>query len=325
MKEIRFSFDEDENLNNDSEFENPEVSDDDIHEILFEFDKNRKAEDTYYNEDEYDEDEEFDDDDFDDEGFEPIEDEKQRGDRKRTKKQRSKFRLKNVILTLLVIAGAVVILLASPVFSVNNIEINELNYFTTDEICSMIGLSVGDNGVFFNKTKAEKTLANDKYISSAEITFKMPDTMIITVDENKIYGYISYLNSYLYIDKDGRVIDIKTETEENLPIIEGLKFSTFTQGEIIPVENEDAFSAALIISRAMSKYDVLDKDVTINVADEDNIYAYVDNIKVLLGDTTRMEEKIKTMAEAILEIPDGDRGTLDLQDLDKTIIFKYST
>ena len=38
-----------------------------------------------------------------------------------------------------------------------------------------------------------------------------------------------------------------------------------------------------------------------------------------------MEEKIKTMSEAVKEIPDGDRGTLDLRDLSKPIIFKYST
>ena len=91
------------------------------------------------------------------------------------------------------------------------------------------------------------------------------------------------------------------------------------------VENEDSFEAAPIISNAMSKYEVEGKKVNVNVADCDNLYAYIDNIKVLLGDTSRMEEKIKTMAEAVAEIPEGDMGTLDLQDLSKPIIFKYST
>ena len=91
------------------------------------------------------------------------------------------------------------------------------------------------------------------------------------------------------------------------------------------MENSEAFDAALIISKAMLKYDMLDKKISINVADSDNIYAYIDNIKVLLGDTARMEEKIKTMSEAVAEIPDGDRGTLDLRDLSKPIIFKYTT
>ena len=46
--------------------------------------------------------------------------------------------------------------------------------------------------------------------------------MVITIDENRIYGYINYLGDYLYIDREGRVIDVKGETEESLPVIEGL-------------------------------------------------------------------------------------------------------
>lgn len=240
-------------------------------------------------------------------------------------KRGKKDTLKKIALAIVIFAASGAVILASPVFAVNNIEVNELKYFTKDEICTKIGLSQGDNGVFFNKGKAEKKLEEDKYIYSAEISFKLPDTMVITVDENRIYGYIPYLGSYLYINREGRVIDIKNETEEKLPVIEGLEFGYFTQGEIIPVENSEAFNTALIISRAMSKYEMLDKKISINVSDSENIYAYIDNIKVLLGDTTRMEEKIKTMSEAVKEIPDGDRGTLDLRDLSKPIIFKYST
>lgn len=45
----------------------------------------------------------------------------------------------------------------------------------------------------------------------------------------------------MYINREGRVIDIKNETEEKLPVIEGLEFGYFTQGEIIPVENQRGF------------------------------------------------------------------------------------
>ncbi|MPM63533.1 hypothetical protein SDC9_110413 [bioreactor metagenome] len=149
--------------------------------------------------------------------------------------------------------------------------------------------------------------------------------MIVSVNENRVCGYIEYLGSYLYIDRSGKVIDINKETKESLPIIEGLKFSSFTINTKIPVENQDAFLTALAVSNAMSKYEVLDDAVSINVSDIQNLYAYIDNIKVLLGDNSRIEEKIKTMAEAVKEIPEGDRGTLDLTDLSKPIIFKYTT
>ena len=246
-------------------------------------------------------------------------------DIKRASRQRRKSIAVKILAGIAILAAIGAVFLASPVFAVRVIEMNELQYFTKEEICSRIGLETGDNGVFFNKGRAEKLLENDKYISEADISFRFPDTMVITIDENRICGYINYLGNYLYIDREGRVIDVKSETQESLPIIEGLKFSSFTVGEVMQVQNEEAFEAALIISKAMSKYEVEGKAVSINVSNTDSIYAYVDNIKVLLGDTSRMEEKIKTMAEAVAEIPEGDMGTLDLQDLSKPIIFKYST
>lgn len=241
------------------------------------------------------------------------------------KKTIKNIRLKKVLFVLTAIFGTAFFIAASPVFAVDKIVMNDLHYFTKDEICSQIGLNTGVNGIFFNKLKAENILKDSPYISSVKISFKLPDTMIVSVSENKICGYIKYLGSFLYIDRTGRVIDIKNETEESLPIIEGLKFSSFTINSEIPVENTEAFQAALSVSNAMCKYGVLDDAVSINVSDIDNLYAYINNVKVLLGDNSRMEEKIKTMAEAVKEISKEDRGTLDLTDLSKPIIFKYTT
>lgn len=363
MKEIRFSFDEDNNDSIDtkdidreiesifgniknnsldevfqekSEIEINDFKQNGIYNKYNEQSDNENTDDLDYYDDDYDQiddaEEEFDSDE------ENIEDEIECHEKKerirRTKSKvnntkRKRFfymkKVKALMLTIIITAGTVVVLLASPLFAVKNIEINDMHYFTKEEICSRIGLNIDDNGVFFNCNKAEKKLKEDKNISLAEITFKMPDTMIINISENRVYGYIPYLGSYLYIDRDGRVLEIKNEIAEKLPVIDGLQFDSFTQGEIIPVQNTDAFETALIISKAMMKYEMLDKTIKINVSDSKAIYAYVDNVKVLLGDTSRMEEKIKTMSEAVKEIPEGDRGTLNLEDLDKPIIFKYTT
>lgn len=346
MKEIKFSFDEDNGKKDSKEAEVIDLSEyrEYIKEFFAEKTDDDDEDDSIDEElisdedsiDDTDESKETDSglsEEYDDEYDDEYEDRKLTDKKiRKTQKKRTGNVQKNkkgiavkVVGVAAAIAAVSVVFLASPIFAVKNIEINELQYFTKEDICSRIGLYEGDNGVFFNKGKAEKTLKSDKYISDADLSFRFPDTMVVTINENRICGYIHYLDNYLYLDREGRVIDVKKETSESLPIIEGLEFSSFTVGEIMNVENEEAFESALIISKAMSKYEILDKNVSINVADSENIYAYVDNIKVLLGDTTRMEEKIKTMSEAIAEIPDGDMGTLDLQDLSQPIIFKYST
>jgi len=61
------------------------------------------------------------------------------------------------------------------------------------------------------------------------------------------------------------------------------------------------------------------------VSDTENIIAYVKKIEVNLGDVSNSDQKIRTMGEIIKQIPEGDRGTLDLSDISKPIIFKYLT
>ena len=247
---------------------------------------------------------------------------KKRNGRKRRKKRSRAKTLLLIVIVAAICAGA---FLASPVFSVTQIEINDTEYFSKEDICRIIGLSEGKNGIFFNKKGAEKTLEANKYIASAEIKFEMPDKMIIKINENRVVGFIPYLSNYLYIDRYGRVLDIGSEALGSIPVIEGLKFSSFTMGQEIDVENGDSFESALVVSKAMTKFKTEGKTVRLNVSDSKNILAYIDNIKIILGDTSRIEEKIKTMNEAVKQIPEGDRGTLDLRDLNNTIIFKYST
>ena len=61
-------------------------------------------------------------------------------------KRGKKDTLKKIALAIVIFAASGAVILASPVFAVNNIEVNELKYFTKDEICTKIGLSQGDNG-----------------------------------------------------------------------------------------------------------------------------------------------------------------------------------
>lgn len=349
MKEIRYSFDTDDDIEKTTEqsmsddYNEEDAYEDEFEDNNFENELNFLSKDEDNNAFKEDEDDSSDNGEninetnnaiFNDEADDKIENEiaertavkrKKAGKSSRNKKYINNIKLKRLLVVLAVIIGTAFCIAASPVFAVDKIVMNDLHYFTKDEICSQIGLFSGTNGIFFNKLKAENILEGSPYISSVKISFKLPNTMIVSISENKIIGYIKYLGSYLYIDRTGCVLDIKKETEESLPIIEGLDFSSFTINKEIPVENLEAFQAALTVSNSMSKYGVLDDAVSINVSDTDNLYAYINNVKVLLGDNSRMEEKIKTMAEAAKEIPEEDMGTLDLTDLSKPIIFKYTT
>lgn len=219
-------------------------------------------------------------------------------------------------------------LLLSPIFALKNIAVEGANHYTTAQLCEMIGLSEGDNILFFGKGKAAQTLEKDPYIADAKLSMRVPDTIVIEVKERKVRGYVPYMGSYLYIDEAGRVLDVQEACHDALPLVKGLSFGSFTLGEVIPVENTEALDIMLHISQLIEKYELLDLVVEIDVSNPDNIYAYVNQVQIILGDMENGDTKIRYMAEVMKTIPKEDRGTLDLSELDKphgTVVFRYLT
>lgn len=136
------------------------------------------------------------------------------------------------------------------------------------------------------------------------------------------------MGAYLYIDDEGRVLDVQEACHEALPLVKGLLFDSFTKGEVIPVQNPGALDSVLRISQLMEKYELLDLVVEIDVSAPDDIYAYVNQVQIHLGNMKNGDTKIRYMAEIMREIPEEDRGMLDLSELDKptgSVVFQYLT
>ena len=111
----------------------------------------------------------------------------------------------------------------------------------------------------------------------------------------------------------------------NLPIVEGLEFDSFKIGDTLDVDNEESFEVIVTIAQLITKYNILEDIVRIDVKDPKNIKASMKNVEVLLGDLKDCDEKIRTMVAVMEQINDNDRGTLDLSDLSQPIVFKYLT
>ena len=228
------------------------------------------------------------------------------------------------VLGLVVVIG----ILLSPVFALKSVAAEGANHYTAEQLCAMIGLNEGDNILFFGKGKAAQVLEQDPYIADAKLSMRVPDTIIIEVKERKVRGYVPYMGSYLYIDEAGRVLDVQEACHEALPVVKGLAFGSFTLGEVIPVENPEALDVVLQISQMMEKYELLDIVVEIDVSNPKSIHAYVNQVQIIFGDMENGDTKIRYMAEVMKTIPEEDRGTLDLSELDKpngTVVFRYLT
>ena len=224
-----------------------------------------------------------------------------------------------------ILAIIAVLVMLSPFFSIKTINVTDMERYGRDEILQMAGINEGKNIFLFSAIKSSKTLEQNTYFEKVKIKRTLPNTVSIDIKERRVRGYVPYMGSYLYIDEYGRVLEISSGFTKKLPVVEGLKFDSFTIGEKIDANNLDAFNVMVIIAQMMTKYELLDTVVKIDVSNTQNIKAYVNKIEVNLGDISNSDQKIRTMAEIVKKIPEGDRGTLDLSDISKPLVFKYLT
>lgn len=230
-----------------------------------------------------------------------------------------------MVLFLLLVMIALASILFSPLFSAKHINVTNLEKYTDTEICQKIGLFPNTNIILFGKRTAVKKLKLDPYIASAEVSMKLPDTISIKINERKVRGYVPYMGAYLYIDEYGRVLDTQTFFAKSLPIVNGLQFNHFQLGELLQVDNPQSFDVVVTIAQMMTKYGLLDMVVKIDVSNPKNVHAYVNQVDIRLGDIKDCDQKIRIMAEIMKTIPQEDRGTLDLSDITRPIVFQYLT
>ncbi|NDO45878.1 FtsQ-type POTRA domain-containing protein [Clostridium sp. MD294] len=238
------------------------------------------------------------------------------------KKIRKKLSLKFIMILLVACLGGVGIIF-SPIFSVKIVEITEMEQYSDEDICNIIGLKTGANIFLYDKKKATEILNENNYIETAEIIAQLPSTIYINIDERKVRGYVPYAGAYLYIDEYGRVLDVQNETKKALPVVYGLKFDQFRLGELLDAKNKESFDVVVLISQMITKYELLNNIMEIDVNDPENITASINQIEIRFGSIENCEQKMAYLAQILSTIPEKDRGVLDLSDMSRPIVFRY--
>lgn len=245
--------------------------------------------------------------------------------RKKVRKKRKvtkTFSMKFILILLVACLGGAGIIF-SPIFSVHTLDITEMEQYSEEEICEIIGLKMGANVFLYDKKKATEQLNQNHYIESAKIEVSLPSTISIEINERKVRGYVPYAGSYLYIDEYGRVLDIQNETKRVLPVVHGLKFDQFQLGELLDVKNKESFDVVVLVSQLIVKYELLSNIMEIDVDDPENITASINQVEIQFGSVENCEQKMAYLAQILSTIPEKDRGILDLSDMNKPIVFRY--
>lgn len=236
------------------------------------------------------------------------------------------------VIKILITAGCAVLLTAlfmfSPFFHFTDISVEGNFQIETDEILYRAGLDAETNFFLFNTRRARRYIKENHFIEHVQFVRTFPDTIEILVQERFLSGFIEYLEgTFLYIDENGRLLQVRSYARQDLPRITGLQPAQVHLGQQLEVDDPAAFTTVMIYAKLLNRHGLMDIISHIDISDTENIRIRLYNIEVYLGNTDNAHEKILTLREIVNEWPvvSNARGFLDLREPGTEFIFRNLT
>lgn len=240
-----------------------------------------------------------------------------RGGRNRAVSKRRKRR-RGVLLRPFAYLIMIAAMLAgiSAFFKVSNITVAGNQRYTPGEIISASGIENGESLFFINTFKATgKLFSALPYIDEAKITRKLPDTIIITVEESYPLASVCVSGSYYILDKNCNILE-KTDYSGSIGTIAvtGIEPILPTVGGKLELEQPDSLKLnyltellSLVLEDKQLYKDISEID-TSSIANF--TFRYMDRFTVELGKYERLDIKLDKLDSIMQYISVGETGTI---------------
>lgn len=216
------------------------------------------------------------------------------------------------VIAVLVAAVAIGLYEWNRKYTVKNIQVEGNLHYTSEEIAEMVTKGpLGKNSVYLSLKYRKKGIRNVPFIDVMDVEILSPDTIQVTVYEKALAGYIRYLDSCIYFDKDGYVVECSGIVTPGIPQVAGLRFGHAVLGQKLPVEDQDVFERIMNLTKLLGKYELNADKIFFHGQGEVTIY--FQNVKAALGnDDSYLEDKMKVLPD-LLERLQGQSGTLRME------------
>lgn len=224
--------------------------------------------------------------------------------------------------TLAIVLGvilAVVLLIGILFFAVRikEIEVTGNKQYTEEEIVELLFDEKWSRNSAYcyyeNQFREKKSIP---FIEDYKIEFQSPTKVRIVVYEKSVVGYVSYMSSYMYFDKDGIIVESSGEQLDGVPWVTGMEFGHIVLHQPLPVENQAIFEQILNLTQILSINEIRVDKINYNSFMEAELF--IDDITVELGDDESLNGKITELKD-ILDSGEinGLAGTLYLDSYDE--------
>lgn len=228
---------------------------------------------------------------------------------KKTRKQGKHVMVLAVFLLILLILAAVLSI------RIRTVTVSGNNRYTQEQIENLLFDSqMSRNSAYCYYQYKFRPHKQIPFVEDYKIVFRSPTNVEIITYEKSIVGYVSYMNSLMYFDKDGIIVESTNEKLEGIPQITGLKFGHIVLHKPLPIENGQVFEDILNLTQLLSVYEI--KVDTIHFDSGGEAEFTIGKLDVELGSNESISGKISELNDILKDYPDMD-GTLYLDTYDE--------
>lgn len=220
----------------------------------------------------------------------------------------------------------------SSLFNISKIVVSKTSCYSDRDIIRASGIIEGVNGFKniggdLNKLftlrlgqAEDNILANCSFVKSAIVRLKLPNKIVINIEEREPFILVPYIGAYLVIDRYKYVLEtVEDILKYPIPLVKGLKFTSYRIGQAVNIESNKKFEKLLNLIDALTEEEKNDNFKLMNLIDLidieniDNICIFLDSRLVInIGDIYDLNYKIKTIDYIFSNnIGKDDKGMLD--------------
>ena len=210
----------------------------------------------------------------------------------------------SLLFVLMFIFWCMYYLLQSDLMNLKNIVLEGNSNVTEDEIVNISNLVIDRNIFKYNLKEIKQNIISHPYIKEVKVYRKLPDTIMIQMEEREEYAIILYMGSYIYIDQESIVLKASDSymANENI-LITGINFKNFKVGERVQATNDDDLGLVMDLLKAINMTTVYDMISEINISEKNNIRIITfDGSEVLLGEAENPAYLMVALDEILINL-----------------------
>ncbi len=222
---------------------------------------------------------------------------------------------KHIGLSVLAAFGLVLGLTVASL-KVDEITVSGNSHYTDEELIERIFQTSADRNTVCCYIKDQiKEHQQIPFVEDYSLVFHSLSQVEVIVHEKSVVGYVSYMSSCMYFDKDGIIVESTNGMIDGIPRIVGLEFGQIVLHQPIPVEDEDIFKDILNLTQILSVHEM--KVDRIQFDKRRDTTLYMGDLVVFLGDHSDIDGKILRLSNMLPQL-EGLSGTLYLDTYDPT-------